>query len=417
MRSHLEDGGSFVGNHYVANLLGLIWLGHLYPALKGARDWRATGVRLLLAHLPRQIHPDGCDQEGSFAYHRLVAEMVGLAATLTREPGLIAAFVRMARFTQGILKPDGTAPQLGDNDGGRAFRLIGRPPLDHSYLVAWASFFDPALRAPLDPEAALLTGSALHPPLGKRSRRRLPFSLPQLPPLTALRQADFYVLLSATPVGQQGLGGHGHNDKLSLELFLGGDVIVDPGSFSYTGDPAARNAFRSTAAHATLQVDALEQNPITLDLFHLPEHSHARILRFEPDANAWIWQAEHRGFAPLTHRRTARIDLAARSVLLSDELSGPPRVRRTERTVTARFPLAPDVTARIEGSDFLIARGADTILRVIAPPAAQLAIEEGWYSPDYGARQRCQVLKASMRGQLPIRLDFELTASVHAGEP
>ena len=90
--------------------------------------------------------------------------------------------------------------------------------------------------------------------------------------LTTLRRDNFHVLLSATPVGQHGQGGHGHNDKLSLELFLGGDVIVDPGSFSYTGDPAARNAFRSTAAHASVQVDDLEQNPLSLDMFpHLPE--------------------------------------------------------------------------------------------------------------------------------------------------
>ena len=162
LRGHLEDGGTFVGNHYVADLLGLIWLGHLYPALKGASGWRAVGIKRLVAHLQSQIHPDGGDQEGSIAYHRLVAEndIEGLAATLTREPELIAAFVRMARFTQAILKPDGTAPQLGDNDGGRAFRLVDRAPLDHSYLVSWAASFDSSLSASSDAEAALLMSSA-----------------------------------------------------------------------------------------------------------------------------------------------------------------------------------------------------------------------------------------------------------------
>jgi len=422
LRGHLEDGGSFVGNHYVANLLGLIWLGHLYPALKGATRWRAVGIKRLISHLPAQLHSDGGDQEASIAYHRLVAEMVGLAATLTRAPELVAAFVRMARFTHGVLKPDGTAPQLGDNDGGRAFRLIDRAPLDHSYLVSWAAAFNSSLSAPPDPESALLSppprnAGEVDPLPNAQRGGGLGRGVHEFPDsqLTALRRDDFYVLLSATPVGQHGQGGHGHNDKLSLELFLGGDVIVDPGSFSYTGDPAARNAFRSTAAHATLQVDQLEQNLISLDLFHLPERARARILRSEPQNHAWIWEAEHHGFAPLVHRRTARIDLAARSVQLSDEVTG--RTTQAEHTVTARFPLAPDVSARLDGNGFLIGRGGEAILRLIAPPAAHLAIDQGWYSADYGARQGCQVLRVSLRGPLPLRLEIDLIASEQMTAP
>src|SRR5581483_4994597 len=69
LRGHLEDGGSFVGNHYVANLLGLIWLGHTYPAFKGASEWLETGTHRLVDHLPHQVGADGGGLEGSIAYH------------------------------------------------------------------------------------------------------------------------------------------------------------------------------------------------------------------------------------------------------------------------------------------------------------------------------------------------------------
>ena len=428
LRGHLEDGATFVGNHYVADLLGLIWLGHLYPAFEGARDWRDTGVRRLIDHLARQIHPDGGDREGSIAYHRLVAEMVGLAATVSRAPALRDAFRRMARFTAGILEPDGSAPQLGDNDGGRAFRLLDRAPLDHSYLASWGWSLDGHSGTVADPEVALIvnTGAADSrpraqgfppPPAGGDAGaavlqgREGAFHFPDSR-LTAFRQGDLYVLLSATPVGQQGLGGHGHNDKLAIELFLGGPVIADPGSFAYTGDPEARNGFRATAAHATLQVDDLEQNPITADLFHLPERAHARIVRCEREGDVWIWEGEHRGFGPLLHRRTARVDLAGRSVRLLDEITGD---ESREHSVIARFPLAPGISAHAQGKGFEIRRGDEAILRLDVPGDAHLDIVGGWYSPDYGARVRCQVLEVSLRGRLPLRLAMEISTPSSAG--
>jgi hypothetical protein len=53
-------------------------------------------------------------------------------------------------------------------------------------------------------------------------------------------------------VGQNGNGGHAHNDQLSVELTIdGADIMRDPGSYLYTPLPDRRNEFRSTAAHFT----------------------------------------------------------------------------------------------------------------------------------------------------------------------
>lgn len=70
-----------------------------------------------------------------------------------------------------------------------------------------------------------------------------------------------HLTISAGPNGQNGSGGHAHNDKLSFELNLDGkDVIVDPGTYLYTPIPEKRNLFRSTKLHNTILIDNTEQN-------------------------------------------------------------------------------------------------------------------------------------------------------------
>ncbi|MBN2227225.1 MAG: alginate lyase family protein [candidate division Zixibacteria bacterium] len=70
-----------------------------------------------------------------------------------------------------------------------------------------------------------------------------------------------HLTICATPVGQNGLGGHSHNDKLSFSLHLDGKSRVDdPGTYLYTALPERRNEFRGIHAHNTIVVDECEQN-------------------------------------------------------------------------------------------------------------------------------------------------------------
>ena len=422
IRGHLEDGGVVVGNHYVADLLGLVWIGSMYPALRGARGWREAGRARLIQQLRRQLRPDGGDDESSLPYHRLVAELIGLAGSVLRQngrgaPELEDALRRMAVFTAGVLDPDGAAPQLGDNDSGRAFRLLPRPPNEQRYLLSWAALAagDPALAAlaPLDPEALLLVG----PDAPQRHAALAPRPAEVKGPhcraflesgLCVLREGDFYLLLCATPVGQGGAGGHGHNDKLAFELQIAGPLIADPGSFVYTADPALRNQLRGTAAHATVQLDGREQNPVSsTDLFYLPERAHAAVRRFEAEGEGFVWEADHQGFAPLTHRRTVRAWPTRRVVRVEDRILGP---SDGEHELVSRLPLAPGVTARIEGQTFRLERpGRPTVLITASGSSRpELAIEPGWYSEAYGAKSPCRVLRLGLRARLPARLDLEI---------
>lgn len=79
--------------------------------------------------------------------------------------------------------------------------------------------------------------------------------------LTALSYPDFglyifksnrlFLSIRAGAIGQNGLGGHAHNDQLAVELVVDGQVIFqDAGTYVYTPLPMARNYFRSPKAHA-----------------------------------------------------------------------------------------------------------------------------------------------------------------------
>lgn len=62
-------------------------------------------------------------------------------------------------------------------------------------------------------------------------------------------------------IGQNGNGGHCHNDQLSICLCIDGKQLIDDaGSYLYTPAPEMRNKFRSVLMHFTPWVEGLEQN-------------------------------------------------------------------------------------------------------------------------------------------------------------
>ncbi len=76
------------------------------------------------------------------------------------------------------------------------------------------------------------------------------------------RSNRIHLVMFAGSIGQNNLGGHSHNDKLSFELTIDGkDYFKDPGSYCYTPFPEYRNKFRGTHSHNVMvSEDNEEQN-------------------------------------------------------------------------------------------------------------------------------------------------------------
>jgi hypothetical protein len=70
---------------------------------------------------------------------------------------------------------------------------------------------------------------------------------------------DLQIVIKAGGFGE-GSGGHSHSDVLSLVARIADEeILIDPGTFTYIADPAARNAFRGSAAHNTVRISNRDQ--------------------------------------------------------------------------------------------------------------------------------------------------------------
>jgi hypothetical protein len=367
--AHLEDDTAVPNNHLVTDWVGLLACAAMLPEWPEAPRWRALAIDGLRRAIAGQVHADGTSFEGSVPYQRFSLELyaAGLLLAHAGRGGLGRDYAhRLAglfRSTRALLSASGELPQLGDNDSGHVLTVAPRGPTEGGYLLPLGAALlrDPALlvrRGATDAaEVAWLLGPVA---LEWVARAR-----PGPPPRSAvfpdggfhaLRRGRVEAFVSCGPNGQRGIGGHNHNDKLGLELFVAGRrAIADPGMPVYGRDPALRDAFRSTRAHATVVVDGLEQAPLVSGrIFALPEAATARVLAFEEGDAADHLSDEHRGFEARTgvvHRRALWASDGGLVVL--DRLLG-----RGTHAVELRWPLAAV---------------RPVLRRVTAPEAAALA--------------------------------------------
>jgi uncharacterized heparinase superfamily protein len=203
-----------------------------------------------------------------------------------------------------------------------------------------------------------------------------------------MRSGELYAIVRCGDTGLRGRGGHAHNDQLSFELCAGSQpMVVDPGAFVYTADPAARNLFRSTAFHATLQVDGREQNELRDDaLFVMPDRSRAECVDFGGSS----FEGRHHGFEPAVHTR--RIEMTSDGLTIDDRVEG-----GGAHELQWTFPLAPGAQVRVEGSRVIAEWPGGSALTIEAD-GVDFAIEDGWYSPRYGVREPTPFVRARVAG-------------------
>ncbi len=336
--AHLEDDTAVPNAHLAADWLGLLACAEGLPEWPESARWRTLALAGLSLAMREQVNEDGTSFEGALPYQRLAVEIFSAAAILCHgaRRGVGRAFARrlaaLFSATRALLAASGEIPQIGDADAARVLALRDRAAADGGWLLPLGAALlrDPTLLAGPGPGDAVEVAWLL----GPRALTALAAARPARRPRSAsfpdggfhvLRRGPFEAFLSCGANGQRGIGGHSHNDKLAVELFVDGALAVcDGGMPAATGDPELRDAFRSTRAHATLMVDGLEQAPLLPDRpFALPDVAQARLLAFEPGGPADRLAGEHRGFARagVVHRR--EVLAADAGVAVLDRLAGP----------------------------------------------------------------------------------------------
>lgn len=405
--ANLENKYEVTSNHFLSNVVGLYFLCFFFDGLPRALEWKRFCRVSLEQEIVAQVLEDGADYESSIPYHRLVTELF-LGATrlsdLNGEP-LSGAYrsrlLKMVEFLEGVMRPDGLLPGVGDADDGRLHVLSGYGewnPQDGRHLLGIAArMFDRDEWLACADEAAMWEAAWWGFDVrGIVARKQPPRAQTRLYPeagLAVARGDQWFLLITNGRVGTKGFGNHKHNDQLALEYHARGvPLLVDPGSYVYTSDPTSRNLFRSASYHNTLRVDRTEPNEVRPEwLFRLFEQAHPVHDAFD-ESDAFIeYRGRHIGFRRLpdavTHERRIRLHKASAALAILDVLWG-----QGAHVVEWHFHCAPAVqVARLTDGNFVLTAGAkEFVLHV--PPGMAGTVSDAWYSPSYGIRVPCRAI-------------------------
>lgn len=442
-----QSAGTSANNHAVAEAAGQLVASCAFPWFADSGRWREGAATVLERELERNTFPSGVNREQASTYHAFVAELGilgGVEAGAAGHPLGDATWTRLRQMLDAaaaLVDQNLRPPRQGDGDDGRALVVDGRPPTagagagtdergggDPEDGGGWASLLatgaarfgaapwwpaaDADVRStllaalartgPPPPSPSPAAGSADH---GARPARR-PDAFDDAG-VTMLRtpadgdRPEIWCRCDAGPHGYLAIAAHAHADALSVEVRHGGvDVLADPGTYCYHGEPGMRAYFRSTIGHNTLELGGTDQSR-SGGPFLWERHAVTHPLSVVPacaddrDPDIVTWAAQHDGYAvldpPALHRRTVRLDRRRLRLEIVDTVvsAGPHPCRLA-------FHLGPAVRTLLDGSTASLGwTGPD------GPVTATLRLPHklrwtchrgeddpvlGWYSPGFGRR-------------------------------
>lgn len=420
--NNLEWSPFFRNNHYLANIIGLVFIAAYLPSKPEINRMLAFAIREFVNEVKNQFNDDGTHFEASTCYHHLTAEMViyttALILGLTSEKiesiknssqGIpfyaplpsghdnpfpnwyFPLLKKMIDFSICMMRIDGKIPQIGDNDSGRFLKIFPKYKkvsnhiakkiflnlnefdegsdcedywfehfLDNSHLITafqgllnFQDFTQEKNNLVIN-EAVLVKALSNHAIINTNSHNLLssvsieigdieewinfqkriensPFNpvIFRFPSSRNLRQKmaffafpDFGLFIIKSPYlymaircgskGQNGLGGHAHNDQLSVELTIGDvDIYRDPGSYLYTPFPEIRNRYRSVKAHFAPRYGDAEPGDLYSDLFSIGGDPKSKVLYF----GRYGFLGRHDGFGFPVFRH---IEILETQVIITD---------------------------------------------------------------------------------------------------
>ncbi|HTH51520.1 MAG TPA: alginate lyase family protein, partial [Pyrinomonadaceae bacterium] len=409
------------GNHYITNVAGLFFVATLLPELKHAKEWQQFGLSELLREIERQVLPDGADWESATGYHKIVTEVFLVCLLLADKNDIPVADEHLARcrkmleYLREVIRTDGGMPLIGDCDGSQFLPIVRRDADDATYLLDLAAALCDKAELKISDECSpevlwLLGKDGVDKFNSLAAATQTSVSFPYAGS-HVLRHEDLYILLNTNDVGLNGRGSHSHNDALSIEVSaLGRPWIIDPGSYVYNLDREARHRFRSTAAHSTLMIDGREQNSIDVEEpFVSANDARPKLIEWSSSGRRLI--AEHLGYAPIIHRRTAVLERNDRCFLITDEVRG-----EGHHDLVFSFHLAPGID--VEHIDNgVVLRCANGGSLIIASDLSAIEIADAGYARHYGKSEPTKIARFRVSTALPANVRWLIIPVAQAEDP
>ncbi|MFI1836351.1 alginate lyase family protein [Streptomyces olivaceoviridis] len=398
--------GSSANNHVIAEAAGQFAAACAFGWFPSSARWRADALRSLERHLRANTFPSGLNRELASEYHGLVLEL-GLAAVAEADAAGVPVpapvrlvLLRMTDALAAVVDSRLRPPRQGDADDGHGLVVDGAGTDRWASLLAtgdavfgrlawWPAVTGTDVRTPL--LAALLEPGG--PSVSRPASRPAHFADAGM---TILRgPAEIWCRCDGGPHGFLSIAAHAHADALSLEVRHDGvDVLADPGTYCYHGQPEWRRYFRSTLGHNTVQLDGGDQS-VSGGPFLWTRHARSRVLAADASdasfAGTARWCAEHDGYRPSTHRRRVELTAPKRELRVVDE------VRGARRAVRLAFHLGPEISADLVGNraELTWSRdGEDRSALLVLPGELSWRAHRGetepplgWYSAGFGRKE------------------------------
>jgi heparinase II/III-like protein len=402
-----ESRGSSANNHVIAEAAGQLAASCAFPWFAESDRWRRQSTALFERSISDNTFPSGINRELASDYHGFVAEL-GLFAAIEAEVAgsrlsaatwqrLCAMTDCMAALVDERLRP----PRQGDSDEGRAVLLDSPEHNRWPTLLAFADgiFGRLAWWPRTTPDACSVLTAAL---LGSRRQvagrpqqrpSRFPDAGITILRMKAVDSPEIWCRCDGGPHGFLSIAAHAHADALAVEVRCGGvDILADPGTYCYHGEPEWRSYFRSTIAHNTLELGGCSQSVDGGPFMWLRRARTREITAPDPDRE---WAAEHDGYLVLDpavrHRRSVSLDPES-GIEITDIITGGSHDARLA------FHLGPDIHAELDGTRAFLTWEASS-----APATGEAWLELpqdlrwtlhrgesapilGWFSPSLGQR-------------------------------
>ena len=352
-------------NHRTLELYALFIVALALPSTAGEEARLQFAWRALQENMAADFRADGVHREHSTHYHMIVLRSFVAA----RENALLAGFAiprgyddrlrRALAFGLACHRPDGTMPALSDGDIGRYADLLTQSAavLNHPGSATISSFHDAGYY--------IQRGAPDHAADGGSAERHLIFDC-----------------------GQLGDGGHGHYDVLSIDVWCGRHLIVDPGRYTYDGSIEWRQWFKGTAAHNTVCVDGRDQ--VAYRPGKPKQRLQVRLLNRASTPLVDIVGGEVKSPEyDAVHRRHV-LFVANEYWLVIDVLEAP-----TPHDYDLRYHLAADALGAISVSAEAVSAPG---LRLLLDGPGAIVIEPGWIAADYGVKAAAPIVSKRATG-------------------
>ncbi len=402
--------GSSANNHVIAEAAGQLVGSLAFDWFAESDRWCEEAARVLEVELKNNTFPSGVNREMAFDYHGFVTELAVVAAAEASwsdrplSPDLWSSLYRMFDVVAATVDTRVGAPRQGDGDNGTA--LVLDPPAPERWpglLAIGAALFDaPGWWPTVEPTvtSALLGSMAGRHAAAGPDRRPSHYADAGM---TILRSSpsdgeEIWCRCDAGPHGFLSIAAHAHADALSVEVRHDGvEVLADPGTYCYHGEPSWRRYFRSTLAHNTIEVGGQDQSS-SGGPFLWTRHAQSTSLELETDERGEVtaWSAEHDGYRslnpPVRHRRSVRLDSRRRQLEIVDCLETTGR-----HAFRLALHLGPDIDARMVGQNVELtwSTGSSTRSASLCVPSGlswsltrgQTDPLLGWHSSRFGEKQ------------------------------